>query len=113
MKTYQTPASVPAIEYIERDLVLGGNTTFDSVAAHSGVMCITLHAQQRPSGTMTVLIRVNSVDRVQYNVVNPVSGHLIDTSTIHVDKGDTVSVVVTVSALGFGYLYYRTYFWYL
>jgi hypothetical protein len=62
---------------------------------------------------MTVLIRVNSADRLHYNVVKPVSGHLIDTPTIQVNEGDSVSVAVSIDTLGFTNLYYRVCFWYL
>jgi hypothetical protein len=113
IKSYKAPESVPSIEYIQRDLVLGGNTTFNTVATHEGVMCITLHANQPPSGTMSVAIQVNGVARLQYNVVKPLAGHLMDTRSIHVEDGDAVSVAITIDTLGFGNLYYRMYFWFL
>jgi hypothetical protein len=113
VKTYTAPPSIPSIEYIQRDQVAGGNTSFQTVATQDGVMCVTIHANQPPSGTMTVAIQVNGVARLTYNVVKPLAGHLMDTSSINVEKGDSVSVAITIDNLGFGNLYYRVFFWYL
>jgi hypothetical protein len=114
VKSYSVPTSgASTIEFRQLDEVLGGNTSINTVATRDGVLCVCFHMNQKPAGSMNILIKVNGVDQVAVTEPNPAWGHMMSTSTVNVSKGDTVQAIVTIINPGVVNLYFRTYMWFL